>query len=488
MSKIHLSLQGKTGAWMSVTLAALAFTACDDVYDGDETFTSDVRNQILVSPAESDIVVTPSTDGASQTFTWPVVHGAGGYEVSLYDVTLPDAPVVIDKLENDTVDGCQLTASRMDDTNYRLVVRTLGNVALNNKDAETATSKAFTTFATAFATIPDGSDIAQWFAANPIPDDQKANDLVYDLVPGGSYTLGADVDFGTVNVTLRTPAQTNHAKVTIASEAALMTQAGFTLKYIDFDCSQTLKPVVELSSTPDEALKGLTGDHDYYNILDPITFNGCNFEGVNHNLIHDGNVKYCIGAFMINNCKVHLTSSSQGNVNGNAIIYMKAGYINDMTIQKSTIWNTGDSDCKYFIQYNNSGRCDRAGYTSNSVNIMNTTMYNVAKSGQFANYSGFAGRESSNWVMTNNIFVDCSNSQLARRFLGGRQNQATATFANNTYMCDGAFDNVEGYDNSGTQIEVDPGFADPANGNFTPSGAPQLEKGTGDPRWLPSNE
>lgn len=34
-------------------------------------------------------------------------------------------------------------------------------------------------------------------------------------------------------------------------------------------------------------------------------------------------------------------------------------------------------------------------------------------------------------------------------------------------------------------FDTDPGFINAANGDFTVTGASQLEKRTGDPRWLP---
>ena len=69
---------------------------------------------------------------------------------------------------------------------------------------------------------------------------------------------------------------------------------------------------------------------------------------------------------------------------------------------------------------------------------------------------------------------------------GWLDTQTTAEFENNTYMkIDGTFDNPSNYDNSGTDIKEDPQFADPANGDFTISGATQVARKTGDPRWLP---
>ena len=61
-------------------------------------------------------------------------------------------------------------------------------------------------------------------------------------------------------------------------------------------------------------------------------------------------------------------------------------------------------------------------------------------------------------------------------------------FQLNTYMNnDGTFQDPQNYDTSGTVIEEDPQFKDPANGEFTIGGATQIARRTGDPRWLPEN-
>ena len=65
------------------------------------------------------------------------------------------------------------------------------------------------------------------------------------------------------------------------------------------------------------------------------------------------------------------------------------------------------------------------------------------------------------------------------------------TFANNTYMkADGTFQDIKedgshDYDHSGTTIEEDPLFANPAAGDFTIGGPIQIARKTGDPRWIP---
>ena len=167
MNKFSFVSSKKLCALATVVVGAWLMTSCADTYDGNDTFESDVRNTQLASPAEGDITITPNTDGDQMTIAWPVVYGAGGYEVVLYDLSDPNTPLV-----NTTVDGCSLTTSREEDVNYRLAIRTLGNEKLNNTAAVQATEKLFNTFEASFAAIPEG-DLYEWFVQNPIPESAK---------------------------------------------------------------------------------------------------------------------------------------------------------------------------------------------------------------------------------------------------------------------------------------------------------------------------
>ena len=489
MNKNQKSRRSRGFAWMCKSglllgAAALLTTSCaTDGYDDDERFA-------LTSPSAESITITPSADGKTMTITWPVVMGAGGYLFSFYDVTNLDAPIVKDSL----VDGCSVTVNREEDMNYRVDLKTMGSAKSSTSDASESTQMLFSTFADAYATIPAGSELSKYFTDNPVPESDEA--VYYDLEPGAQYTLDDILDFSNHKVVLRTTSKTSYATITYGQSGGIEYCGGLSLKYLNFDCAATSKPVLAFSATPAEGI--LDADNNNHNqITDPTTIQNCNFTGVKGMMLFDNKVKYCLKTFYMENCLVHLESVGMSN-NSIFYVYDGGGFINDFTISNSTIWNTGESDFKYMIRYNNSGRCDRAGYTSNSINIMNSTMYNLCVSGQMCNHGGYDGRATSNYIVTNNIFVNCGSAQVPRRIVG-RRGGGDIKFANNTYCnyedgvakfeLEGAPDYVEGakseYDDSKSALQCDPAFVDPANGNFTPQGAEQLSLRTGDPRWLP---
>ena len=490
MEKIISLLRRKTRVATALAAGALVFASCaQDGFDEDERFSSSVTNTTLESPATTDITIKASDDGTQTIISWPVVLGSGGYICSVYDLSDPANPVAVDGVENQLVDGCELVVSRSDDTNYRFSIKTAGNDALNNKESETATEVSFTTFTETYAAIPAGSDLTQWFASN-LPASAEG-ELCFDLEAGADYQMSGDVNLGNLQITLRTTSKADPAKVTLTADASFVPANGFVLKYVNFDCSASAKPFITMSSTPDEASKGATGSGDYYNIMQPITINGCEISNLRSSLYTDNGVKYCAGTFLVTNSIVHFNIDGSGTIDEDALINAYAGHINNFTAQNSTMYNTGSATPKYVVRYNNSGRADRAGYLSDYVNFRNCTFFHL-NNDQFCNYDGLAGRASSNFTVTNNIFVDCG-ANIARRIVGGRVGSASATFSNNTYMnADGSFQSTNGscagYDDSGTAIEEDPGFADPQNGDFTVSGPEQIARGTGDPRWLPVTE
>ena len=294
------------------------------------------------------------------------------------------------------------------------------------------------------------------------------------LDAGAEYIMNAPIS--RKNLTIEAP-EGAKAKITITDDAYFSPNTDLSLKNLDINASGTTKALITLNESPVES--SLNAEGGYY-IIDEIEIENCTISDVAQ-IIIDNNVKYCVHNMEVDNCVVSLNASSKKTV----FDLSKQGFINNLTVKNSTFYNKG-ADQEYFVRYNNSGRCDRAGFKEegNSINYENNTFYNVAKEGQWGNYSGFAGRSTSFWVMKKNIFVDCGSGQICRRYLGGRDNQATATFEDNTYWYNGAPEDTGNYDNSGTALQTDPAFVDAANANFTPQGEEQVAKQTGDPRWL----
>jgi len=486
MKKNHFISQLRFCGIALLGVGALMLSSCaDDGYDDDERWSSSVKNTTLESPSAEDITVTASADGKSMTIAWPVVAGAGGYQVSFYDPSAADS-IVADSI----VDGCQIIVDREEDMNYVFSIKTLGNEANNNKDAEAATEYAFTTFMPATATLPDGTDLYAWSQTEEIktllstPTDET---LIFDLVAGGQYTLSNIVDFGHNKVILRTASKSDWATITYANGASIRFGGGFILRYMNIDGEATTDPILGLSDAPNEAI---LGQNNHYIINDPVTVQNCYIYNVQRQFLHDNKVKYCVALFTIDNTMVKFTTD--GGMSGGSYfqIYDGGGFINNFTATNSTFWNTTNAalgemkHAKYFIRYNNSGRCDRAGFTYNMINFQNCTFYNIAKTGQMANHGGFDGRATSYYDIQNNIFVDCGSNQVPRRIVGRTNAQAEITFNNNTYWFDGAAETGnESYD-AGYQLQSDPAFVDAENGDFTPTGAEQVSMKTGDPRWL----
>jgi hypothetical protein len=499
MNKKHNNLKNCQSArvWTKGMLLAgagtLLMTACAvDGYDDDERFVSDVTGATLASPSAETITVTPSADGKTQTISWPVVKGAGGYLVNFIDEGNPAEPIVKDSL----VDGCSVTVKREEDMNYLLTIKTMGRKDANNQDASSATEMKISTFTPTYKTIPAGSDLKAWFEANPAPAGENHN---FDLEGGAEYTLSGLLDFGASSVTLRSNNKAVPAKIIFTDNSSeLSTSGGLVLKYLNIDCSASSQAFISLSRNPAIApviVNAWSADYNFYRVKDNISVLSCHITGVNSYFIWDNQVScWFADNVLVDNCLVHLTTPSNSKALSGGYFWTNkgAGFFRNLTVSNSTFYNTGEGDVKYFVQYGGFGNDQvkdpdtQFGWTENTITYQNCTFYHVCASGQWGNYNGVAGKKTSYWNLKNCIFYDCSSSGVARRFLAGKQNQPTATFENNTYMHpDGTFDNPSNYDTSGTNIDEDPGFRDPAKADFTISNPTHINRKCGDPRWLP---
>lgn len=459
----------------ALAACALLAVGCADHYDGDETWSPQVKNATLTSPDAGKITISPSADGSTMTIAWPVVYGAGGYAVELYNVNDPNSPVLV---KTDTIDGCSLRVDREEDTNYSLTIRTLGNQKYNNREAQEQTEYKFNTFLPTYAEIPDGSDLKAWFAENPIPADSTSH-LCYDLVPGGNYTVSGKIDFYGHQVTLRSSSKANYANVVMGAGSYFNTYAGFTLKYLNINAEATNKPLISFSDEPEESIKNLIGEKGYYFIMDPVVVQGCNITNLGSSIVASNSAKYDVRVVSINNTIVQLDKTLPA-ANNAAVIYMKSGFISDFTIKNSTVYSREHTDC-FFIQHGGRPK-DVSDEEQRYVSILNCTLCNIAYGKNFCDYHN--GQTTYHYTLKNTIVVDCGKANFLTGLNKGQSSDNPVwDVNNNTCWRDGsdASASQTGIKNPGLWLTTDPEI-DPANDKFTPAAA-QQEAGQGDPRW-----
>lgn len=455
------------GTALMVLLAL--FSACNKGVDADEAFVSNVTNSTLESPKADDVTMTLSPDGAKLVVTWSVVPGAGGYEFTLFNVDDAEKPVAVGT-EKEVIDGCTATRTVESDTQYKVVIRTLGNEKYNNKDSDVASELAYSTLAPSDATI-EGGNINEWLAANPIPEDKIGQEYTIDLVGGGEYTVNDVLDFKNQQVTIRGD-KVNHAKITMTGKASFLTNNGFKLKFVDIDCNEEYKgtTLIGTSTTPDEGSKVASGE---YVVSNPIMLQGCNVTGLGSYLFYDmNNTKYCIEYLGFSDCNIQMQQND-------ILVRAAKSSIIRMDIVKSTLWSTQQSG-KFFMQISGQAPNKITGHTGAEFNFLNTTFYNLAYTKDFINWNNYKSKSYVFLNIQNTLFVDCGNNQITDKVQGNANMKHD--YKNNGYWYNGA-EGKEKYDTSATFS--DPQMADPQKGDFTLSGAEHIAKRIGDPRWLP---
>jgi len=477
----------KNQLFLGAVFCFAAFS-CVDGYHDDVQWSSSVHDVTLESPAADQITIQFSADGTSQTIKWPLVPGAGGYQVTVYNVDNPESPVLIG-LENELVDGISTTRPSIEDSRYKVVVKTMGNPKNNNQEAASATEKMYDNMLAVTAIIPDGTNLTQYFTDSVIP--ASTTELCYELVPGGNYTMNGNVSIGQTRVTIRGD-KVNHAKIAVTDGSFVNRGAGFKLKFIDMDYANFVglatNAVIQMDvNIPTTDLS--TGGYVVVPTSAPIALQSCKITGLKYYLFYDSGKKYAIGTFLIKDCIIGRLINNTAS----AEIRFGAGMVKDLTITKSTIYSEVADGSNRFIQISagnvSSVKPSTETWANGSLTITNCTFRQSCKTSQSFNSNGAMRQPGDKVTIMNNIFVDSFNQEAIRRF---RSSNSVPTFTGgyNSYWYNGIFPanektHAQG-DNSGTIIESDPQLTYLGNAQFTLAGPDQIAARTGDPRWLPA--
>lgn len=280
---------------------------------------------------------------------------------------------------------------------------------------------------------------------------KKVGNITINLAEGGAYTVNAPI---------------------VAPASLYINGNGATI-----DASGNQGAFIQLSATPDERIKN---SNNYYQLDAELSVKDVTVKGVQGRFFYDNGKQYSLKAATIDNAVIALATTSEV-----PFIAFNTGGIGAVTVKNSTIYQTGESNVKYFAQYNNGARQDRLGWEA-SFTYENNTFYKVA-SGNWANGNGM--QNYTQYVVKNNIWVDCSTGTIARYLMFGRLggNGAKATYSKNTYWKDGAAVDQGNYDSSTDEdvpLTTDPNFKDAKNGDFAVDAASdQAKNKTGDTDW-----
>lgn len=233
-----------------------------------------------------------------------------------------------------------------------------------------------------------------------------------------------------------------------------------------------------MNSTTDQVFNFKTADVNYKSLIVQNTEIG-NFN--NGKGLMYLNVKSTVENITFNNCVIHDITT-----NGGDFIDSRLGLPRSINLTNSTFYNVAASRDFIRIDDKTSDFPDQAGPV---VTIDHCTLYNVGNGN--ANYRltsiRFEGAAGNKLTFTNNIVV---GTNYKRGFTNYATTDQNPTLSNNYYHnCknlmsadDTADAAIKWFDENGTN--ADPGFKDPDNGDFTLNPDSDPAKGNaGDPRW-----
>ena len=484
----------------------LTLVACaDDGYNEDEKWITDVQNSQLESPTAISISKSSTSDTEKTVvFTWDVVHGAGGYLLSITNISNPDNPyaVVTDSL----IDRCSAALVLPNEETYEISLLTASNKKYKNKGSEQPVTAKFDTYV-ASQTIPVGEEIATWVAAN-LKD--TTAEQGFALIAGATYHLDTIVDFRLNTIEFR--GDKNNAPIIIVGEhGAFMTQGGLKIRDLYIDCSDMTKTgLLLLSNDPADCLstaslgyKALGANQDGFVIQNPVSFQNCLVKNLPKSLLYGNKQNWTLLDFRVTNCIIQ----SKSLENTKPIINLtdaSNGLIQKLLISNTTFFNsernTGDN---YFLRFSNSSNAQPRKVLGDSNNFLEWTIEHSSflrtnPKQDFANNIPNAQNKGQLWIKV----TDCVFFDLFRiyQIFASQWIQTTANnFVSYSDFCaDSSTDHgpdgrKDQNGNCYTTLDETPEFEDsqlkeldfslPNGGlNLAPKGLAQTAQ-SGDPRW-----
>ena len=200
-----------------------------------------------------------------------------------------------------------------------------------------------------------------------------------------------------------------------------------------------------------------------------VTISGCIIRDYGRQLIYGNTAGAILSNLYVDN---NVVSNFVGG--GGDFIDFRSGNVHNVEVTNSTFINApGERD---FIRMD-AGGASGSGTTA-TVLIDHCTFVGVSNSKDRITYIRYVDNDI---TVTNNLFADTDGYYSNQ---GGTD--AEISFGNNNYYnAPNFYSSTESrYDTSSNYTTFDPGFVDPANGDYTVTDQTLLDNGIGDPRWL----
>ena len=315
-------------------------------------------------------------------------------------------------------------------------------------------------------TPASGTDLAA--ALNGVSADAKL--VRIELAADGEYTCSAPIECPANLVVTGDAAKP--AKIKMGNNKFLVVDKGLTLQNVEIDASECKTQLINWNDNP-TVEKVESGQ---FVILDPVIINNVKATGMTSSFMYDGGKAYAWDAMTINNCVLGWESQDKNGFNFASSMPMT------WNVTNNTMYSNAKTDVN-FIGCSGKRTWQITGYTERKGEICfeNNTFFQLANTKQFFNTNTLKGQKNQLFTFKKNIFVDCSNKKI---YANITNNNAQLTCEDNTYWYDGAAYEEPANYNADAGLTTDPAFKDAANGDFTPAGAEQVAKKTGDPRWF----
>ena len=500
--------------WLASATVFISLSSCTEGFEEENEFDSGVHHKQLESPTDAVAKKITASNGADQfEVTWPVVKGAGGYNVDIDIYDDPNNPV---QYKDTIIDGCSITFDVNEDTKYRLQIKTLAKShwkTTNNKDAAEASTFIFDTAVPA-TTIPEGNDVGKfindYFEANPEMG-EAGNEIAFELEAGKDYTLDSLVNTTLANIIVRGD-KVHRSLITVGEQGGFSIYGGFKLKYLNFDCTNATKRngILNMGSEAIDELHYAYSDgaNTYYHDVNTILVQNCIFKAVPNAFLADGGLEWCVMDFRIKDSYIEQNpSDSKLGSTGYPFIDFTHGGISFMniTFTNSTMVNLKKS-AAYFIRFSNGSNSSMkkaygSAYAQGSNNIsMNSsrfkmdhcTLVRCTATGQFGNNCWTTGSWTTiDWK--NCIFYDCNLLQKLVRSLPCDFNNGH----NVTWQVSATIDNTDQtkiatpvdpmFEGGNPEADVIAGydFSKPNGGlNYKPTNDVAATNKFGDSRWF----